>query len=409
MCEAPPCNAGCPAGVDVRRFVRKIRFGNFRGAARLIRRANVLVGTCGRVCPQEILCMENCVRGELDAPIDIAGLQRFAGDVEIGTLAPLPDIPPRRKQRIAVIGSGPAGLGTAAELLGRGFDVEIFERSRSLGGVLALGVPPFRLDRSFLESELDYVKRLGAEFHFGSDEDYPTALLGRGFDAVMIGVGLWRPYRVGLEGEDLDGVYLAADFLAFSARGDAPALGDCVVVIGGGNVAMDAAVTAARHGAGRVHLCSLESYEELPAFRSEIEHAQREGVEFHTRTRPVRIRGRDGNVCGYDGIGIRWREPGLLVPSNAVDVPGTEFSLAATSVIEAIGQGVRDRYEGVDTDDRGLILVEPETMATSLAGVFAAGDVVNGGATAVQAYAEGKRAACGIAAYLDARGGGQDR
>jgi NADPH-dependent glutamate synthase beta subunit-like oxidoreductase len=395
--------------VDVRRFVRKIRFGNFRGAARLIRQANLMVGTCGRVCPQEILCMEHCVRGELDTPIDIAGLQRYAGDVEVGTLAPMPDDVPEQEKKVAVIGSGPAGLGAAADLLKRGFVVEIFERSQSLGGVLALGVPPFRLDRSFLDGELDYVRRLGAVVHFGSDAEDPATMLERGFDAVMIGVGLWRPYRIGLPGEDLEGVYIAADFLEAAAVGEAPDVEGRVVVIGGGNVAMDAAVTCLRLGAARVDLCSLESYEELPAFRSEVEATQREGVEFHTRTKPVRIVGREGRVCGYEGVGIRWKKPGLLVPTNAEEIPGSAFSLPATAVIEAIGQGVRDRYDGVDTDDRGLIRVDSETMVTSMKGVFAAGDVVNGGATAVQAYAEGKRAAAGIETHLSAGEGGERR
>ncbi|MCK4409808.1 MAG: FAD-dependent oxidoreductase, partial [Candidatus Eisenbacteria sp.] len=189
--------------------------------------------------------------------------------------------------------------------------------------------------------------------------------------------------------------------LAAVARGETLNLGERVVVIGGGNVAVDAAMTALHLGAERVDMCSLESYDELPAFRSEVEIAQGEGIEFHTRTKPVRILGAGGRVSGYEGIGIRWKEPGLLVPSNAEEITGTEFALVATAVIEAIGQGVRDRYEGVDADERGLIRVDAETMATSMPGVFAAGDVVSGGATAVQALAEGKRAAAGVAVYLD--------
>ena len=401
MCDEAPCLDGCPAGVDVRRFIRKIRFGNFRGAARLIREANLLVGICGRVCPQEILCMENCIRGNLDTPIDIAGLQRFAGDIELGTLAPLPGPVDGRAEKIAILGAGPAGLAAAAELSKRGFGVEIFERADSMGGVLTQGIPPFRLDRGFVESELDYVGRLGPAVHLGRDEKDVVALLESGFDAVIIGVGLYRPYTIGLPGEDLDGVFVASDLLAAVARGETPFLGERVVVIGGGNVAIDAAMTALHLGADRVDMCSLESYDELPAFRSEIEIAQGEGIEFHTRTKPVRILGVGGRVSGYEGVGIRWKEPGLLVPSNAEEVPGTEFGLAATAVIEAIGQGVRDRYEGVDADERGLIRVDTETMATSMPGVFAAGDVVSGGATAVRAFAEGKRAAAGVAGYLD--------
>jgi glutamate synthase (NADPH/NADH) small chain len=395
--------------VDVRRFVRKIRFGNFRGAARLIREANLLVGICGRVCPQEMLCMEHCTRADLDTPIDIAGLQRFAGDVELGALAPLPDVPERSDGRVAVIGGGPGGLSAAVELRKAGLGVDVLERDESLGGVLSQGIPPFRLDRTFVESELSYVSRLGVGVRTGVEDPAPVALLAEGYDAVLIATGLWRPYTIGLPGEDLARVYVASDFLRDVSDGRPPPVGDRVVVIGGGNVAMDAATTALRLGALRVDVCCLEGRGEMPAFDSEIEHAQEDGIEFHTRTRPVRILGEEGRVAGYEGIGIRWKEPGLLIPSNAEDVPGTEFRLVADSVIEAIGQGVLDRFDGVATDEKGLIAVDPESMATSAPGVFAAGDIVNGGATAVQAVAEGKRAAAGIIAFLDARAAARDR
>jgi NADPH-dependent glutamate synthase beta subunit-like oxidoreductase len=414
MCEDPPCNRGCPAGVDARRFIRKIRFGNFLGASRLVREANLLVGVCGRLCPQEILCMEHCTRAELDTPIDIAGLQRFAGDVELGTLAPLPEVADERSQRVAVLGSGPGGLAAAVELRKAGYQVDVLERSGTPGGLLTRGVPPFRLERSFAESELEYAKRLGANVLPGRGDEDPARLLRSGYDAVLVAVGLWKPYTIGLPGEDLEGVHVAGDILAVVADGGRPDLGRRVVVIGGGNVAIDAATTALRLGAERVDLCCLESHDEMPAFRSEIETAQAEGVEFHTRTIPVAITGEGGKVVGYEGIGIRWKEPGLLVPSNAERIPGTEFRLGADAVIEAIGQGVADRYEGVETDERGLVAAEPETMATSRAGVFACGDVTSGGATVVQAVAEGKRAAEGIDRYLrslgdSASGGGDGR
>lgn len=401
MCEDPPCNAGCPAGVDVRRFVRKIRFGNFRGAARLIRDANIFVGTCGRVCPTEMLCVENCTRTELDIPIDIGGLQQFAGDVELGELAPLPDDVSERSERVAVVGAGPAGLAAAAALRKMGFIVDVLERTDTAGGVLTQGIPPFRLDRSFVESEISYVERLGARIRLGVENVAPAELIENGYDAVFLAVGVWRPYTLDIEGGELEGVLVAGDFLMDVARGGRPDVGRDVVVIGGGNVAIDAATTALRLGAERVTACSLERGEELPAFRSEIEEAQSEGVEFRMATRPVRILGEGGRVTGYEGVGISWKEPGLLVPSNAEDVPGTAFSLAADTVIEAIGQGVRDRFEGVETDGRGFVLTDAETMATSMRGVFAGGDIVSGGATVVQAVAEGKRAADGIRDYLD--------
>jgi len=400
MCEDPPCNAGCPAGVDVRRFIRKVRFGNFRGAARLVRDANILVGICGRVCPQEMLCMENCTRAALDGPVDIAGLQRFVGDAELADIAPLPEIA-ERKGRVAVVGAGPGGLAAAAELRRAGVAVDVFDSSDVSGGVLTRGIPPFRLDPAFAEGELRYVERLGAAFHHGEEVGDPAELLDRGFDAVFVSTGLWRPYRIGLEGEELKGVMLAGEFLARVAGGDPADVGRTVVVIGGGNVAMDAASTALRLGAERVYVCSLESRDEMPAFPSEIEVAQREGLEFRTRTRPVRIVGRDGSVSGYEGVGIRWKAPGALVPSNAEDLPGTEFSLAADCVIEAIGQGVHDRFESLELRENGLVRVDEETLATSVEGVFAGGDVVSGGGTAVQAVADGKRAAESILAYIE--------
>jgi glutamate synthase (NADPH/NADH) small chain len=404
MCDDPPCNTGCPAGVDVRRFIRKIRFGNHRGASRLIREANIMVGICGRVCPQEMLCMEHCTRTNLDTPIDIAGLQRFAGDVELASLAPLPDSAKDRKERVAIIGAGPAGLGAAVELRKSGVGVTVFEKSGAVGGVLTSGIPPFRLDQIFAAEELDYVRRLGADVQLKQAAAEPAELLEQGFSAVFIGIGLGRAYTIGLDGEDLPQVHVASDLLTAISMGERPSLGSRVVVIGGGNVAMDAAMAALRLGADRVDVCCLESYEEMPAFRSEIEEVQSEGIVFHTCTRPVRIVAEGNKVVGYEGVGTRWKEPGLLIPSNAVDVPGTEFGLAADSIIEAIGTGVLDRFEGVETDERGVVRTDPETMATSLSGVFAGGDVVSGGATAVRAYAEGKRAAEGIIAFLDSRG-----
>ncbi len=408
MCEDPPCNKGCPAGVDVRRFIRKIRFDNFRGAARLIREANFLVGICGRLCPQEILCMEHCTRSALDTPIDIAGLQRFAGDSELAPVAPVPDIT-ERGGRVAVIGAGPGGLAAAAQLRRAGVTVDVFEDAEVVGGVLTRGIPPFRLDPAFADGEIGYVLRLGANVHLGERIEDPVGLLGRGFDAVFVSTGLWRPYSIGLEGEDLEGVYIAGDLLSMVAEGDEPRVGADVVVIGGGNVAMDAASTALRLGAARVHLCCLESREEMPAFRSEVEMAQGEGIEFHTRTRPVRILEKSGAVSGYAGVGIRWKKPGLLVPSNAEDVPGTEFSLDADTVIEAVGQGVRDRFSSLELTDRGLVRVDPDTLQSSVEGIFAGGDIVSGGGTAVKAVADGKKAVESILEYLDRGGSGSEK
>lgn len=418
LCYEPPCTESCPAGIDVGKFIRQIRFKNYVGAARTIRADNPLGGICARVCPTERLCMENCYSAELTMPIEIGRLQRFATDPELrGEIEPIVLSQPRapeKNKKVAVIGAGPAGLGCALKAWQLGYDVTVFEAGKTPGGVLTWGIPKYRLPDRVARSETSYLKKLGIKFITGKkidDEFNMNHLKKKGFQAIFLGTGLPRAKTVGLPGEELKGVYTADDFLldAKSSGGNPKKMkmkpGKNVVVIGGGNVAMDAACTAKRLGAERVDLVCLESYDEMPAFRSDIEFAQKSGVEFHTRSKPLRIGGdRKGKVKALKGIRMKWRKPGLLVPSNAVEIPGSEFAVPADTVIEAIGMGpdpaVREAFPGLKTIGPGLIVVNKKTGMTNIKGVFAGGDIMNGGDTVVQALAEGRLAADGIDKYL---------
>jgi len=323
-------------------------------------------------------------------------------------------------KKVAVIGSGPAGLAAAAELAKAGHGVTIFEAKSLPGGVLTWGIPPYRLPKDVVTAEIDPIKRqLGVEIKTDTpiDEKFNiNTLFDQGFDAVFIGVGVGKPYFVRMPGEDLEGVYSALELLSqVNAYHSKPSggkfplrIGKKALVIGGGNVAMDAACSLLRLGAEEVHVVCLESFEEMPAFPSEIEFAKEERIVFHPRVKPLRIIGdENGRVKGFEGVGIRWKEPNNFSPSNAIPIEGTELSLEVETVVEAIGQGpdpsLAPILSGIQTKGRGLIVVD-ENQMTSREGVFAGGDIVNGGDTVVQAIAEGKKAAEGIINYLKSKG-----
>ena len=408
MCEDAPCTKGCPAGVDIKKFIRKIRFHNLRGAIREIRKANVLAGICGRVCPQELLCQKECSNTEIDIPINIAALQRYVADVELrGSVSPSVRQFAQR-MKIAIIGSGPAGLAVAANLAQKGYEVTVFEAEAKSGGLLTYGIPPHRLPPSATQKEIRYIKRMGVEIKCKIKITDVDKLFKKGFKAIFIGVGLPGARKIGLPGENLKGVYTALEFLKDVTENKGKTkktkIGKRVVVIGGGDVAMDAASCALRLGAQRVDLVCLEGYDEMPSSPEERRICWEEGVEIHTRVMPLRIIGSKGRVTGYKGIGIRWRNPGLFVPSNAIPIPGTEFSLKVDTVIEAIGQipdtGNVKGFKGIEAIGPGYIVAKKKTFKTSRPGVFAAGDIVNRGATAVQAVADGNAAAEAIDKYL---------
>jgi len=405
FCHDAPCARACPAGIDVAGFIRRIKERNVTGAAQLIFEANILGGTCGRVCPVEILCQEACSHTELADPIRIGRLQAYAwsrGYDQLDIPAPEKDSP----GRVAVAGAGPAGLAAAAELARLGHRVEVFESGHGAGGVLRSGIPAYRLPAEVLERELGLIERLGVTFNWNREIGRDLSLdelRSAGFEAVFLAFGLGQSARVGLPGEDLRGVFWAVELLD-RMRNDAQErealvgeMGRQVVVIGGGNVAVDTACSLLRLGMEKVSLVCLEGPREMPAFPSEVSFALQEGVELHTRSRPLRIMGDEaGRVTGLEGIGIEWKEPGCFLPQNAVSIPGTEFRLQADSVVEAIGQRCpADILETLQLErsPQGLIQVEGETGRTSDPMIFAAGDMVTGGATVVQAVAGGKKAA----------------
>ena len=413
ICEDPPCNRGCPAGIDIRGFIRKIRFNNPWGGIRVLREANILAGVCGRVCPTEALCEERCRSQVLTEPINIGALQRYLIDLERDRGARQRSPAQKREQKVAIIGAGPAGLAAANELALLGYPVTVFEASSQRGGAMISAIPSFKLPNDVVEAEIDLIQKLGVEFKLSSplgDKLTIDDLFQKGHQAVFIAVGLQQPFSLNIEGEDLDGVYTALELLA-EATGLTPRrpvkIGKKVVIVGGGSVAMTVASSAVRMGAERTTAVCLEAPDEMPAFAEDVQLAWEEGVEFITRARPLRfLDDGKGHVAAVEGVRIEWKKPGHFVPENAVNVDGSGFTLPCDTVVVAIGQGPDDnairQFQGLKTNVRGYLLVDEETLMTSRPGVFAGGDILHNpvSRTVVQAVAYGKRAAHSIHQYL---------
>jgi len=428
QCKKPKCMEGCPVNVDIPGFVKLIVEGDFIAAARKIKETNSLPAICGRVCPQETQCEERCTLGHKYQPVAIGRLERFAADYERAhrdSHEVVEKAPPTGK-RVAIIGSGPAGLTAAGDLVKMGHDVTIFEALHEAGGVLTYGIPEFRLPKSIVQAEIDDLKALGVKIEtnvvIGKTITVDELLDEEGFDALFIGTGAGLPVFMHIPGENLCGVYSANEFLTrvnlmrsyrFPETDTPIHVGKRVVVVGGGNVAMDAARTSLRLGPEKVTIVYRRSRAEMPARAEEIEHAEQEGVEFQLLTNPVRILGNDdGWVTGVECIRMELGEPDESGRRRPVPVPGSEFVIPAETFIIAIGNNphplVTQTTPDLATNRWGNIVADLETGQTSRPGVFAGGDIVTGAATVIEAMGAGKRAAAAIHRYLMGQDGEEE-
>lgn len=427
-CHDAPCAGGCPAEVDVVSFIHKIRTRNFAGAARVIRRSNVLGGICARVCPTEEQCQKECSSRTLGRPIDIGALQRFVCDLE----EPRLEKGEATGKKVAVIGAGPSGLAAAAELNRLGESVAVFEAQALPGGAMTYAIPPYRLPWETIAREVEAIRAAGVEIRTSTavGREVPVERLLGDYDAVFLGAGLGKGSRLGIPGEDLPGVASALHFLSQVNRaavegGALPVLSGAVAVIGGGNTAMDAARAALRLGASKATVFYRRSAAEMPAWKAEYEAALAGGVEFAWLTAPASIAAASPTSMGVAspaGLGpdsaapggplrlnlvrMRLGDPDASGRRRPVPVQGSEFSVEVTAVITAAGQepaGDLARALNLKVDSRGNPVVDPGTGATSNSKVFAGGDLVNGGETVVRAVAEGRKAAAAIHAYLESR------
>lgn len=398
-----PCKIACPAHVSVAGYVALIAKGRYKDALNLIRERMPLPGVCGRICSHP--CESKCARQEVDEPIDILALKRFAGDSVVEEiLSP----PPRTKEdKVAIVGSGPAGLAAAYDLVREGYEVTIFEALPVAGGMLAVGIPEYRLPKRILQREIEYIKGLGVGLKTNTalGKDFSLSeLIERGYGAIFIAIGAHKESKLPIAGAELEGTIVGTSFLREVNLGKEVRLGDRVLVVGGGNVAVDCARTAGRLGAEEVHIVCLESQEDMPAFASEVEEAEMEGIIIYPSRTVTRIFGTNGRVSGVECLKLRWMEFDKDGELHIDAIEGSEHDIAADTVIFAIGQTLDtdavSRLDQVATTKRGTIAVNPETMETSQPGVFAGGDAVSGPATFIEAIASGQKAAFYIDLYL---------
>jgi glutamate synthase (NADPH) small chain len=418
QCKSPSCVGGCPVEVDIPAFISLVAEGDFIGAAKKIKGTNALPAVCGRVCPQEAQCEQVCVRGKKGDPVAIGRLERFVADYEraAGDVS-IPKAPPSTGKRVAIVGSGPAGLTVAGDLIQLGHEVTIFEALHKPGGVLVYGIPEFRLPKAIVAAEVDYLRKMGVKIQTSNvigkiatvDE-----LFEEGYDAVFLGTGAGLPTFMNIPGENLNGVYSANEYLTRSnlmkaykfPEYDTPIVkGKNVAVIGGGNVAMDSARTAMRLGADHVYLIYRRSRTEMPARIEEVHHAEQEGIEFHLLTNPVRYIGNDkGWVVGVECLKMELGEPDESGRRRPVPMKGSEFVIDIDTVVVAIGAGanplVQSTTPGLNTNKWNYIVADEETGQTSREGVFAGGDIVTGSATVILAMGAGRKAARAIHQYL---------
>ncbi len=408
-CEDAPCARGCPAGVDVSKFIRQIASRNFRGAIKVIREDNILAGVCARICPQSRLCEGRCSSSELAEPIRIGRLQRFAADEEMrqGPRA-LRSLPPKGIQ-VVVAGSGPAGLAASAFLRRLGYDVDLFEEEPHPGGVLTYGIPAYRLPKHAVLEEVEYIRKLGVAIHLGRPVEEPRTLL-QSHRAVFLATGCRRPLLPGVTGEDLPGVLQALDVLrevnlALLEKRDCRLdLGQRVVVVGGGNAAMDAAVTARKLGAASVTVLYRRSEEEMPAWEEERAFALAQGVEFRTLASPLGFEDSSGRLGAVQCQVMQLGDPDASGRRRPLPRESETFTLPCSAAILALGQAPGPVPAGLRQSPEGFVAVDPETLATSVAGLFAGGDLIRGSDTAVSAVADGRRAAFAMDEWIQQDG-----
>lgn len=417
-CKKPMCISGCPVEIDIPGFIMLIAQGKFIEAAWKIKENNSLPAICGRVCPQEEQCELTCVIRKKFGPVAIGRLERFVADYERkqGDIR-IPQVEPSTGKRIAIVGSGPAGLTVAGDLIKRGHEVTIFEALHASGGVLVYGIPEFRLPKAIVQAEVDYLKKMGVSVKTNNViglTDTIDELFQEGFDAIFIGTGAGAPWFMNIPGENLNGIYSANEFLTRSnlmkaylfPKYDTPIYaGKRTAVIGGGNTAMDAARTALRLGAEKVYIIYRRSRTEMPARIEEIEHGEEEGIIFHLLTNPIRYIGdEEGRVVSMECIQMELGEPDSSGRRRPLPKEGSEFKIDIDTVIVAIGNGanplIQNTTPELETNKWGNILANPETGQTSIEGVYAGGDIVTGGATVILAMGAGKKSARAIHEYV---------
>lgn len=416
-CKNMPCVSGCPVKIHIPQFIEKVQQGEFLEAYKIISESSSLPAVCGRVCPQETQCEQKCVRGIKGESVGIGRLERFVADWYNEYCTEQLEKPQPNGLRVAVVGSGPSGLTCAGDLAKKGYEVTVFEALHLAGGVLVYGIPEFRLPKAIVQKEVDTLKSIGVKIETNMvigktltvDE-----LFDMGFKAVFIGSGAGLPRFMGIEGESLKGVYSANEFLtrnnlmkAYKDGSATPILkAKKVAVVGGGNVAMDAARTALRLGAENVYIVYRRSLDELPARKEEVEHAMEEGIEFKLLCNPKKILGhetedkrdpKNGTVKAIECVEMTLGEPDASGRRRPIEKVGSEFTLDVDCVIMSIGTSpnplIKDTTEGLEVNSRGGIIVTEETGATSKEGVYAGGDAVTGAATVILAMGAGKTAA----------------
>ena len=423
-CKTMPCVNGCPVHIHIPEFIGKIKEGDFEGAYQVISKSSSLPAVCGRVCPQESQCEAKCVRGIKGESVGIGRLERFVADWHNTFSTEQPARPEPNGHRVAIVGSGPSGLTCAGDLAKKGYDVTVYEALHTAGGVLVYGIPEFRLPKAIVAKEVDTLNKLGVNLEtnvvIGKTLTIDE-LFDMGYEAVFIGSGAGLPNFMNIPGEALKGVYSANEFLtrsnlmkAYLQNPVTPIMkGGNVAVVGGGNVAMDAARTALRLGAEKVYIVYRRSMEELPARKEEVEHAEEEGIEFCLLCNPVEILGynnpedprdpKNGFVTGMRCVRMELGEPDAKGRRRPVEIPNSEFEIAVDTVIMSIGTSpnplIKSTTEGLEVNAKGGIIVNEDGL-TSRNGVYAGGDAVTGAATVISAMGAGKTAAKAIDEYL---------